>query len=810
MNGLVQDVRHALRSFRKWPAFTAAVILTLALAFGASTAIFSLFSSVVLRMPFTDSARLLRIHDARRREDGQLSLAAVSQRNFFEVRARARSFEGVVAGIYRNVSVRSEGGNQRFAGIGVSEGWLAALGVHPILGRDFTSGEERQGSGARSALVSYNLWKSALGGARDLSSRRMNLDGSSFEVIGVLPCGFRFPWESDIWFPWTFERDNGREHGTMLLARLKRNISLPQARSELGSIADELAREYPETNRGFLFDAGPIADSLLQDRQRLLEGLAAAVGLLLLIACTNVASLLLARSLSRQREFSVRRALGATMGREIRRAVVANLSLTLPAAGLGIGLSSLIRTFLGLLLPDGVASAVPDVAPGVPETVATVVLSIAVAISLALFTTLRSSRQRMTAALSASRSPTADREAHRALHGLVIGELALALVLLSASATLLEHFLRLQRADLGFESRNLLTASVAVPPARDFGPGDKSRLEEELARQIAAVPGVIRATAGDHVPLMVSNTAAAFAVEGRDADPHEQLVANYREVAGGYFQTLAIRMLRGRVFDSRDTSTSLPVCIVSRSMAKRFFRNDDPVGKRIQRIRGGTRDPWQTIVGVVEDVREPRLAGGLGEAWYSPAAQNTTGGSSWEFRQVSLAVRTASGPGSVAPEVRAAIARYDPSLTVYDLSTGTEMRDTTFAPERTSSNLLLFFAGFGVLLATSGTYAVLSYVVGRNRAEIGVRAALGASPRRTLAEQLGRGGALVAIGLAAGSAGAAAIAPFLSGLASEASTPGAVRIGGLALLLLAVGALACYFPARKAAKIDPMEALRGE
>ncbi len=444
----------------------------------------------------------------------------------------------------------------------------------------------------------------------------------------------------------------------MVLGRLKPGVPARDAARDLRAIGEELAHEFPDSNRGFFFTPVPIADDLVADRGLLLEELGGAVTLFLLIACTNVASLLLARSLSRRREFAVRRALGATTGREIRSAVAESLALTVPAAGLGILLSSAARAFLVLLLPDGIASAVPGAAPGASEAAAALAVSLAVAVVLGLLTTVRQPGGEMI--LSSGRSPGGDRRGQRALRALVVGEMAIALVLLCAAATLVENFIRLQRADLGFQSARLLTATVAVPPGRPFGPGEKSRLEKDLTRRIEGLPGVASVTAGDHVPLMVSNSSAAFAIDRRIADPGEQLVANYREIATGYFETLAIPVLRGRSFDARDHADAQPVCIVSRSMARRFFPRGDAIGKRLRRTRADEPAPWRTIVGIVDDVREPRLAGGIREALYVPADQSVTRDSSWDFRQVLLAIRTAS-PGAAAASVRAAIDRYDPT-----------------------------------------------------------------------------------------------------------------------------------------------------
>jgi putative ABC transport system permease protein len=808
-SGFARDVRVASRMFRRHPAATLAALATLSLGFGASASVIALFSAIVFRSPFRDPGSLVRLYDTRRREDGSTSSVAVSARNFFEIRRSVPAFERVSAQIYRNFATPGALGKERVVGIGVSDGWLETLGVRPALGRAFSASEERQGGASRVAIVSDDFWRVRMGADRNLAGHPVDLDGSRFDVVGVLPPGFRYPYEAELWVPWTFARDDGRGHDLIVHARLAKGATRKAAGEELRSLATRLAADFPDTNAAFGFAAVPIADDQIETRGRLLLALAASVALLLALACANVASLALARAIARQRELAIRRALGASAIAGARMLAAENLLLTVSSGILGIGIAFFLCRFLGALLPDAAATAVAGVFPDPVAIGATLALAIIAGAGLTVVSLLAApARSGGDAAIGGGRAATA--RTRRAFGALVVGEVALSLVLLTAAAILTENFLRVRRAELGFDDDRLLTAIAAVPADREFGPPERERLERRLVESLRALPGARWATAADHLPLYVTNTLATFVPEGAACDPRNSWIANHREVGEDYFRTLGIRLLRGRTFDARDGAGTLPVVVISRSMALRFWPGGDPIGRRVRRIRAGEPSVWKTIVGVVDDVREPRLAGGVLETWYIPVSQSVSRDRSFDSLQVLLAVRTDGPPARLATEVRRAVAGVDPGLSVFDVRTGAERRHDTFAPEATSARLLLFLGAFGLILASIGTSGILSYTVAQRRREIGIRAALGASPNLLLRRFLGFGARLVAAGLAAGLGGSLFLARYLARVVTDVPAGGLARLAAETLFLAVVGAAAAFFPARRASRVDPAIALRSE
>jgi len=529
-SGFLRDVRVASRTFRRHPAATVAALATLSLGFGACASVVALFTAIVYRSPFRDPGALVRIYDTRRREDGSASSVAVSARNFFEIRRSVPAFERVSAQIYRNFAIPGILGKERVVGIGVSDGWLETLGVRPALGRAFRPSEEKRGGASRVAIVSDDFWRVRMGGDRNLAGHPIDLDGSRFDVVGVLPPGFRYPYEGELWVPWTFDRNDGREHALIVHARLAKGATKESAAAELRGLAARLAAEFPDTNGAFGFAAVPIADDQIETRGRLLLALAGSVVLMLALACANVASLALARAVARRRELAVRRALGESAMAGARMLAAENLLLTVSSGVLGIAIAFFLCRFLGALLPDAAATAVAGVFPDPAAIAATLALSIVVGAALTVGSLLVFPSRTGGTDLGGGRAATSART-HRTLGALVVGEVALSLVLLTAAAILTENFLRLRRAALGFDDDRLLTAIAAVPADREFGPPERERLEQRLVASLRALPGVRSATAADHLPLYVTNTLAVFVPEGAARNPRDSWMANHREVA---------------------------------------------------------------------------------------------------------------------------------------------------------------------------------------------------------------------------------------------------------------------------------------
>jgi len=811
MDILWQDLRHALRALRKNGSVTLLAVATLALGIAANAAIFSVANAALLHpLPFKDEENLLRLYDARRRENGQVARVSVSARNFFAVREQAQSFASLAAQVYLDLSLSREEGPERVVGIGVSDGWLATLGVRPLLGRNFSSEEERAGDNSSVALLSYGAWGRRFGFAPDILGRTLVLNRHSYSIIGVLPRGFSYPYHPEVWLPWTFDPADGRTHTLNVQARLKPGATLPQAEAELQTIAARLEKQYPDTNTGTRIEAERLRDVLLAGQQTVVHVLFAAVGFVLLLASTNVVNLLLARFVGRQREFAIRAALGASLARHVRLLLAENIVLALAGGGAGILLTFWTRPLLMALIPRDLTYVLDEVQVDTTVLAFALLVSLAIGVILALVPALRVRRAEIDSLLKDGGRSARGWGRHQVLRSLVVAQIALALMLLSGAGLLVQNFYRLQHADLGFASENLLALHVAFTDPAFLDTQRRSRIAGQIIERVSALPGISSVAAANYFPLTNGNRSAVFVEEGRPADPGAQLVVNHRLVTPRYFETLKIPLLAGRTFGPLDSQTTEPVVIVSRAMARRYWPAEDAIGKRIRHVRGGTAGPWMTVVGVVGDVREPLLPGRIRETWYLPFAQSDDLDADWDAMGFALAVRTALDPAGAATMVKRMIWQVDGTLPIYDVVTAQQLRDDTFSRDRTTTAVFLCFAVFGLLMAALGTYGVLSYAVRARRHEMGIRIAVGALPQDILWLVLKQGGVLIAAGVAAGLAGAGLLRRFLSTLLSEIDVANPATIAGVVLLLSAVALAACYFPARRATRVDPMTALRYE
>lgn len=526
---------------------------------------------------------------------------------------------------------------------------------------------------------------------------RPTLDGDPYTIIGVLPRGFDYPYHSELWLPRNFDRDNGRAHPLNVQARLKAGTSLQQAEIELETIALTLAKQFPETNAGYTMRAVPLREVLVEGQDKVILILLAAVVLLLLIACANIASLLMVRFLGRQKEFAIRAALGASRIRRIRHFLTENVLLSLFGGAGGVLLTFWGRDLLMTLIPHELTYVIPEVPVDLRVLAFTLLLSLVIGVVIAGVPALRVSRFDFNTLLKQGGSSGDEKAGHRMLSVLIIGQTALTLVLLAGSTLMIQNLYRLQRADLGFPTENVLMMKLALAGPKFADPQQRSVLVDQVLDEIRSVPGVDAAAAANLVPLTSGNVTSSFVQAGKPVNPNEQLVVSHRIISDGYFEALKIPLLRGRTFTRDDQSDSQPVVIISRSMAVRYWSGEDPLGQQVRAARGGAPSRWLTIVGIVGDVRETSESREIKETWYLPFAQDPTTDLSPATSSIQLAVRTALEPGGAAQTLKGAIGRVDKNLPLYDIATAESLYRAALSPIRLGTIMSLCFAGFGVL-----------------------------------------------------------------------------------------------------------------
>jgi predicted permease len=813
MGTLWQDVRYGIRRLAHSPGFTIVAVLTLALGIGANTAIFSVIDAVLLRpLPFPDPGRLVAVETVDTIHGGISEDA--SYPNFFDWRNQNKVFSRIAA--FRDNAFTITGVPQplHLSGELVSSGFFSTLGVAPQIGRLFLPEEEKAGHEA--VILSHELWQSEFHGDAAILGRMITLNGRGYTVVGVMPPDFHFPFIAPPVQLWaTIASDaEGRSPMTaqrgaylvQVIARLKPGISIAEAQADVSRIAANLKSQYPNTNS----DAGgarilPELKLMVGDVQPALLVLLAAVGLVLLIACVNVANLLLARSMARQKEMAVRCALGAGRGLLVRQLLTESLILSLVggAAGLllaGWGTSGLVR-----LVPDNIPRIARIGVDG-PVFLFALAASIVTGILFGIAPAFHSAKVDPIESLKESGRSLSDGVRHdRFRNSLVVVEMALALALLVGAGLLIRSFARLERVNPGFNPQNLLTFSVS-PPRTRYPVEQQVIFFDRLLRRLEELPGVRQAGAILPLPLGPNRIDIGFSIVGRPTTPENRPDAQFRTVSPGYFHLMGIPLLEGREFTPQDTRTSTPVIVVSRAFAQQFFPGQDPVGHRI--IPGASDHPAETIppyeiVGVVGDVRASNLGKKPEPEYYVPYSQIMFGG-------YSIVLRADMAPEGLASAVRGVVRGMDPDVPVYDMKTMDQYLSTSVAQPRFSMLLLAIFAALALVLTAIGLYGVIAYSVAQRTHEIGIRIALGAGPGEVLRQVLGSGARIALLGVACGTAGALAATRLLRSLLFGVSASDPETFAAVALLLFAVAMLACYIPARRATRVDPVIALRQE
>ena len=799
---MFQDVRYGVRMMLKHPGFTFIAVLTLALGIGANTAIFSIVNAVLLRpFPYQAPERLVILQE---RVSGPGF--SPSYPNFVDWRTQNTTFDSIAA-VRGNESFNFTGAGEpeRLQGRLVSAEFFSTLGIKPMPGRDFLAEDDRPGA-SPAAILSYGFWQRRFGGDESIIGKQLTLNNQSFTVVGITPQDFQFGAEADVSVPIGLSaerfRARGSDPGTGVVARLRPDSSQQQAETELNQIAARLEQQYPETNKGRRVLLTPLHESFVGDVRQPLLILLAAVGLVLLIACANVANLLLARSSTRQKEMALRVALGAARGRIVRQLLTESILLAALGTGLGILLAFWGTGFIASQLPDGIPR-LREAQVDAPVLVFTLVVSMLTGLLFGLAPALQASRPNLTEGLKEGDRGSSGRR-QRLRSGLVIGEVALTLTLLVGAGLLLQSFRRVLQVDPGFKAQNLLTMQVSVsnPDGQQV-----ANFFEQLQQRVRELPGVRAVAVSNGLPFGVANFPT-FIVEGRPETENKPSGIRY-SVSPDYFQTLGIELIKGRVFTPQDTTNTPTVVIVDEVLAQRYFPNEDAIGKRLKQ---SPTSPGLEIVGIVRHV-EPNSLDAQAPApaqFYLNFNQIPAERLPGSVRRINLLTRTEVEPASLATAVRGQIAALNKDQAVFNEQTMEQIVAQSVAPRRFSMLLLTVFAVVALALASIGLYGLMSYAVAQRAREIGVRMALGAQTGNVLRLVIGQGMKLVLAGVSLGLVASVALSRTIENLLFDVSATDPATFAAIALLLSLVALLACWIPARRATRVDPMVALRHE
>jgi predicted permease len=817
MEMLLQDLRYGLRTLWRNPGFTAVAVIVLALGISVNSAIFSVVNGVLLKpLNIKDPQRLVFLYENRTQFKDSNSTVAPS--NFIAWRERSHLFEGMAAFAGQNLNFTGSGLPEQLSGATVSANFFSLLSIKPSLGRDFLPGEDEAGN-SMVVILSHGLWQRDFNSDPNVIDRQITLNGNAYKIIGVMPQGFDFPANAEFWTPLVISDGTVGGMGGRIfnvMARLKTEATIGQATAEMNSIAEGLAAENPGFNAGWGVGITPIHESVVKNVRWTLLVLWGAVGFVLLIACANVANLLLTRASARRREIAIRVAMGASRLRIIRQLLTESVLLALIGGALGL--------LLAVWGVDALVALGPNSIPRVNEIgIDRWVLGYTLAISLltgvlfGLVPALEVSKPNLNELLKEGvRSSPASfgRDPVRSL--LVVAEVALSLVLLICSGLMIRSFIHLQNVNPGFEPRNVVTMQLNLPETKYGDNQQVTTFYDQVFERIRRLPGVVHTGATHALPWSGNNSARYFYAEGQPLPPpgrEDDYNINYRVVSPDYFDAMGIAILKGRDFVNADRLESDPVVVVNQMLAKRLWLDDDPLGKRIRQYRSDREDAWFRVVGVVGDVRHYWLGDNTQpEIYFSytqvPLLQSSTIERHRRFMQI--VIRTSSDPLSIVEGVRKEVAELDSELPLYNIRTMEERLGFSLMAPRFNTTLMGIFAVVALLLAAVGLYGVMSYAVVQRTHEIGIRMALGASRRDVLVFILRQGMTLVLVGVSVGLIAASLLTYMISTLLYEVSPTDPATFIGVSLLLIVVAFFACYIPARRATRVEPLVALRYE
>jgi predicted permease len=829
----LQDLRYAVRNLLRSRGFTAVAAITLTIGIGANTAIFSIIDTILLRpLPFRDPSQLVRLYETEA-APGHYPFAGP---DFVDWKSQNKSFQDMALfGWAGDMNLSGEGRPDHIRAVPTEANFFALVGVNPIIGRTWMAGEDQPGKD-QVAVLSYGLWREHFAGDPGVVGRTIALNSKKYTIVGVMPASFRFPFQTtQMWIPLDMDGKSLRTRGSHwanAIGRLKPGVALETARADLKLIAARLEKTYPDSNDKVGAAAVALHDDLVADSRGSLLIMLSAVGLVLLIACGNVANLLLSRAVARQKEMAVRSALGAARARLLRQLLTESLLLSVSGGAMGLlvawGVVALVSRAKILALPQF------NIIQLNGEVLAfTFTLAVVTGVLFGLIPALRTSRPDMHEELKggAGSSISPGKRRRFTSNVLVVGEIALSLLLLISAGLLLKDLARLRNADIGVRPRGVFTAAVRLPETQYKTAGQKFNFAQSLLEKSTRIPGVDAAAISHHLPL---EGGSNYYVKLRGQTSHmSNLLVEYHPVSPEYFHAMGVRLLQGRVFTPADvqrvmalderyekltegggrrswplayrepsheeTNAMVVPTVINESMARDFWPHQNPLGQMFS--QGGDNGPWKQVIGVVNDVREWGLTNKP-----VPEAYEAFDGDSGLF----LVLHTSREPSSLTPEVRRALSQIDASLPLFSVRTMDEVIGENAQGQQFLSLLVGSFAGLAVLLAAVGIYGVLSYAVTERTREIGIRMSLGAGRGRVLGEVMREGMRLAVVGFAGGIAGALAAGRVLASLLHEVQ-PGDPEIFAATAGFLAIVALiACYLPARRAARLDPMTALRYE
>ncbi|MEW6128732.1 MAG: ABC transporter permease [Acidobacteriota bacterium] len=804
---VLQDLRFAFRMFVKQPAFTFIAILTLALGIGATSAIFSVVYGVLLRpLSLPDPDKVVNLWEARfESSQGITFQGSVSAPNYFDWREQNEVFTGLSAYQFTNLSLQTAEQPERIRGAMVSSEFFDVLGVQPLKGRIFLQGEDQQGKN-HVAILSYQLWQRNFAADPDIVNKEIILGGETHTIIGVMPATFGFPSRfTEIWIPLIIPPDlaaNRGYHYLLTIARLKDGVMLEQAQDHLKAIARGIEEKYPNEQTGRSILVIQAQEQLVQNIRPALLMLLGAVGLVLLIACTNVANLLLARATARTREIAIRTALGASRFRLIAQFLTESVLLSLMGGALG-----LLLAYWGV---DVLLNLATNFLPRVNEVsldwrviVFTLGISIVTGILFGLAPALQISKPNIQSFLKEGGSSGHSPHRNWLRSTFVVSEIALSLMLLVGAGLLIKSFSYLLEIDSGMKPDNVLTMGIALPQAKYSTQQTAAAFHRQILERLAALPTVNSVGIINMLPIQQTGNNGSFEIEGKPPYPvGQEPIAEKRSIIGDYFKALGIAVAEGRTFTSQDQEKSTPVVMVNKTFVKKFMDSDSVVGKR---INVGDNVDWRVIVGVVEDIRQNGITREPMPEIYVPINQ-----SGFPINSISLVVQTTTNPTALTSAIRHEIQAIDPMQPIHNVKTMEEVISDSVAGNRLNMTLLTIFAGLAIILAVIGIYSVMSYTVTQSTKEIGIRLALGADTLNVLKLVLGQGFVLTLIGIAIGIAGAYALTGLMSGLLFGVKATDPVVFIAVSVILIIVALAACLVPARRAIKVDPIIALRYE
>ena len=811
MENLWQDIRYGMRMLLKAPSFSIVATIALALGIGANTAIFSVVNAVLLRpLPFTNSEQLMMVWEAEPTR-GQVR-SSVSYPNFADWRDQNHSFERMASYHNNDFIMTGRGESTRLQGAVVNADLFPLLGVAPALGRGFLPDEDKPGDSGRVVILSQELFQKRFNSDAGVLNQSMVLDGKNYTIVGVMPRTFQFPIQNepvDLWTTVALDRE-GKEpiteergaHYMNVIARLKPGVAKEQAQAEMTSISARLEQQYPDKNLHRSSSVEPVLESLVGSVRPALLILLGAVGCVLLIACANVANLLLARAMTRHKEMAIRSALGASRLRVIRQLLTESVLLSLAGGGLGLLLAVWWSDLLVSLGKQDIPRALQV---GMDWRVLgfTLLVSVTTGVVFGLVPALHSSKTELTESLK-ERGAGEGARRNRIRNVLVVAELAIAVVLLVGAGLLIQSLWRLRQVPPGFNSENVLTLVVGIPEVK-YPTAKQAQFYHDLVARIESLPGVRSAASVIPLPLSGELFSISFETEGRPVTNGERPSADFFAIGGGYFKTMGIPLLNGRDFTERDDKQAPGVIIVNQAFVRKFFPDEDPIGKHIRPgIRTDEGKPvMREIIGVVGDVKNRNLSSEFRPGYFVPQAQVP-------FNQMTVLIKTTNDPRSLITAAQREVTAMDKELPVFNVKTMDEYLAASVSAPRFNTTLLAIFAAVALVLTIVGLYGVMSYSVAQRRNEIGIRMALGAQHLDVLSLIVGQGFKLVLVGLAVGLAGAFGLMRLLSSLLFGVTKNDPMTFAAVAVLLAFVALLACYIPARRAAKVDPMVALRYE